>query len=317
MAKPRFTLRKIEMVEAVVKLGSISAAARAFGISQPALTQGLQAIETELGVKLFSRKGGSLVPTAYARPFLTHVDHIRNEILEAKRDLSLQNHPSGESKLRICAGIRSGSIWVDRAVMMLRRTRPEIQLSLDHKLLNLYTRLVDGEVDIGVTIIDLIPANSPRMVVEPLGKWRALFVCGAEHPLAMLTNLTIDQLKAYPLVGDFNYPVMLSLFNHQVNISDWPLSSLQAETLDAVIGIVTTRHCIAIVSKENIEHELSEGSVVELKLADNLELNVNVVLAYLNDNPFSEERRLFIEALNAIEAMRHSNVSPVTEISLG
>ena len=304
MVKSRFTLRKIEMVEAIAKLGSISAAARAFGVSQPALTQSLKAIEMELGVKLFSRKGGSLVPTAYARLFLTRVDHIRNEILEAKRDLSLQNRVYGESKLRISAGIRSSSIWVDRAVSMLRRTRPEIQISVDHNLLNLYTRLVDGEVDIGVTIVDLIPANSPRLVVEPLGQWRAMFVCSAEHPLAKLPNLTIDQLKAYPLAGDFNYPVVLSLFNHQMDMSDWALSSFQAETIDAVIGALTTHHCIAILSKINIERELSEGSLVELKLAGNFQLNVNVVLAYLNDSPFSEERRLFIEALNAVEAIR-------------
>ena len=51
--KFNLTFRKIEMVEAVAKLGSVSAAARALGVSQPALTQGIKAIETELAVKLF------------------------------------------------------------------------------------------------------------------------------------------------------------------------------------------------------------------------------------------------------------------------
>ena len=47
MAKSRLTFRNIEMVEAIAKLGSMSAAARELGLSQPALTQALKAIETE------------------------------------------------------------------------------------------------------------------------------------------------------------------------------------------------------------------------------------------------------------------------------
>jgi DNA-binding transcriptional LysR family regulator len=311
MIKPRLTFRNIEMVEAIAKLGSLSAAARALGLSQPALTQALKAIETELGVKLFSRGTGCLVPTAFAKPFLTHVDQIRCELLEAKRDLLVDPPLEPQTELRISAGIRSCAIWVDRAVSALRRTRPEIKLSIDHHLLNLYERLINGEVDIGVSMVALLPAESSRLVIEPLGQWRALFVCSPEHPLATTADLSIDQLRAYPLAGHFNYPVILRLFSNNPNMPDrldiasgWPTANLHVDTLDSLIGLVTTRDCLAIVSKENVERELAEGSLVELKLEGDPKLYVQLVLAYLNKAKLSNELLLFIDAIKSIEALR-------------
>jgi len=319
MVKSRLTFRNIEIVEAIAKLGSLSSAARALDLSQPALTQSLIAIETELGVKLFSRGAGCLVPTAFAIPFLAHVDQIRCELLEAKRDLSLDLPLQRQAKLQISAGIRSCDIWVDRAVIALRRSRPEIKLSVDHQLLNLYERLLKGEVDIGISMVDLLPTESARLVIEPLGQWRALFVCDPEHPLATTANLTIDQLRAYPLAGHFNYPVILRLFSKDASIPDrldiasgWPTTNLHVDTLDSLIGLVTTRDCLAIVSKENVERELAEGSLVELRLAGDPKLYVQLVLAYVGDAPLSDELLLFIEAIKSVEARRALN-APVEE----
>jgi hypothetical protein len=69
MVKSALTFRKLEMVEAIAKLGSVSAAAEAMGVSQPALSQGIQSIEAELGVTLFSRGPRGLQPTSFAQPF--------------------------------------------------------------------------------------------------------------------------------------------------------------------------------------------------------------------------------------------------------
>ncbi len=314
MSKYNLTFRKIEMVEAVAKLGSVSAAARTIGISQPALTQGLKSIESELGVKLFNRKKGSLVPTPFAEPFLTYVDPIRHELLEAKYELVHKVRVQAKAKLRICAGIRSCSLWVNRTVSTMLRLRPDLKISLDHDLFTFYARLVNGDVDIGVTMVDLLPAASPRLTIDPLGEWEALFVCRREHPLAGLDNLAMEQLREYPLAGHFNYPVMLRMLKqskqtpHSVDIaSGWPTSNLPVDTLDALIGVVQTRNCLAIVPMQNVADELAEGSLVVLKLAGEPRLYVQLVLAYLADTPLSDEVRLFLDTVKSVEAMRQAH----------
>jgi DNA-binding transcriptional LysR family regulator len=79
-AAPRFTykadrLKPLRAFCQTARLGSVSRAAEALYVSQPAITQQLQALERELGVRLFERSGRRLVPTregealyALARP---------------------------------------------------------------------------------------------------------------------------------------------------------------------------------------------------------------------------------------------------------
>lgn len=56
-------LRHLRAVGATVKCGSMSAAAADVSLSQPALTQGIAKLETQLGAALFSRRPGGMDPT--------------------------------------------------------------------------------------------------------------------------------------------------------------------------------------------------------------------------------------------------------------
>src|SRR5687768_5522008 len=56
-------LRHIEVINAVLQTGSLSAAARLLNISQPSATKHLQRAELTVGYPLFRRHAGRLHPT--------------------------------------------------------------------------------------------------------------------------------------------------------------------------------------------------------------------------------------------------------------
>ncbi len=56
-------LRHLRALSAVVEQGSLSAAAQAVSLSQPALTQGLRKLERQLGTALFDRRSDGVAPT--------------------------------------------------------------------------------------------------------------------------------------------------------------------------------------------------------------------------------------------------------------
>lgn len=56
-------LRHIEVFNAVMQTGSVSAAARLINITQPAVSRTLQHAELQLGFALFQRARGRLTPT--------------------------------------------------------------------------------------------------------------------------------------------------------------------------------------------------------------------------------------------------------------
>ena len=57
-------LRHLRALAAIVERGSMSAAASAVGLTQPALTQGLAKLERQIGLALFERHADGVVPTA-------------------------------------------------------------------------------------------------------------------------------------------------------------------------------------------------------------------------------------------------------------
>ena len=60
------TPRMMEAFNAVMEAGSVSAAARYLGVSQPAVSRLLKQFEEELGFSLFHRAKGKLTPTPEA-----------------------------------------------------------------------------------------------------------------------------------------------------------------------------------------------------------------------------------------------------------
>lgn len=69
-----FNLRHLRGAIAVDQLGSISAAAEAIHISQPAITQGLAKLEVMLGQQLFERRTDGMIATDAGRSFLPRIE---------------------------------------------------------------------------------------------------------------------------------------------------------------------------------------------------------------------------------------------------
>ena len=78
-------LRQIEIFHAVYLHGSASAAARALNVSQPSVTKVLRHAEESIGIVLFERSKGRLVPTQDARTLFEEVTEQIGYFLEATR----------------------------------------------------------------------------------------------------------------------------------------------------------------------------------------------------------------------------------------
>jgi len=60
-------LRHLRGVAAIVRAGSVSAAAQLVSLSQPALTQGVAKLEAQLSTPLFTRQAGGMEATEAGR----------------------------------------------------------------------------------------------------------------------------------------------------------------------------------------------------------------------------------------------------------
>lgn len=82
-----YNLRHLRALPAIAERGSMSAAANAIGLSQPALAQGLAKLEDQFGVRLFERAPDGMKPTAEGRLILDRVRPALARLAAAMRSL--------------------------------------------------------------------------------------------------------------------------------------------------------------------------------------------------------------------------------------
>jgi len=82
-------LRHIEVFNAIMLTGSVSAAARLINITQPAVSRTLQHAEIQLGFPLFQRAKGRLTPTTEAQALYPHIERLFAQLDEVQRRIRI------------------------------------------------------------------------------------------------------------------------------------------------------------------------------------------------------------------------------------
>ncbi len=192
------SVRQIEVVRALAKHRHFGLAAKALGVTQPALTRSLKQIEDQLGVKLFDRQG--VTPTLFGGIVLEHGERAVAEFNDLARELALaKGMEIGEVRLAVAP--YPADISGERAVAILSERRPNLRIEL--KTAN-WNRVVDdvreGAVDLGLADVSEAE-HDPELDVETLRTSQGVFYCRAAHPLTRKGPLALSDLLGYPFVG--------------------------------------------------------------------------------------------------------------------
>jgi DNA-binding transcriptional LysR family regulator len=182
----------------VARLGSVSRAAEALYLSQPAVTLQLQALERELGVRLLERSGRRLVPTRegallydLARPLVEGLDGLAASFREQVRGLD-----AGE--LHVAAGSSTILYLLPGIVDGFRQRHPDVRLSL-HNVTGAsgLDLLRSDAVDLAVGSMLDVPAD---LSYAPAYRFEPMLITPPEHPLAGKADLALEDLSPYGLI---------------------------------------------------------------------------------------------------------------------
>ena len=202
-ASPRFSyksdrLKPLRAFCQTVRLGSVSRAADALFVSQPAITLQLQALERDLGMPLLERNGRRLAPTRegevlfeMALPLVEQIDGLEAAFRERVRGLE-----AGE--LRIAANSSTILYLLPKIVAAFRVQHPDVHLTLDNVVTSEGTDLLrEDSVDLVVgTLLD-VPAD---LSYEAAHRFEQRLVAQPGHPLLKKARLELADLAEYPLI---------------------------------------------------------------------------------------------------------------------
>ena len=179
----------------VAALGSLSAAARALGLSQTMATKHIAALEERLGVKLLHRTTRRLTLTEAGRNFLESAERIVADLEEAEAAASAERVEVGGT-LRLNAPLSFGIREIAPLLPDFSRLYPA--LTVDLGLGDRFVDLVEEGWDVAVRIGQ---TGESSMVARKLAACD-IVVCGSPDYLAQRgTPRTVAELAGHNCLG--------------------------------------------------------------------------------------------------------------------
>jgi DNA-binding transcriptional LysR family regulator len=178
----------LNAVTAVADRGSLRAAARALGMSQPALTHSIGELERELGASLFERRARGMTLTPVGELFVQRARAITSEARRAQAEVEqFLGGVSGE--VVVCLSVVAHLALMPMALPLFQKRYPKVRLRvLEGAFPAMASRVREGSIDfyIGPTPE---PELAREFVVEKLfDNTRAIFARKG-HPLANAKSL--------------------------------------------------------------------------------------------------------------------------------
>lgn len=177
---------------------SISRAAERLFLSQPSVSLQVRALEDELGVTLFERKGPriSLTPDGktlfeLALPLVDGLDNLSSAFAERRGDI-------GRGELSVAAGESTILYIMPRYMQRFARQYPEVKVRL-HNVTGRdgLAALRADEVDFAVGSMLDLPDD---IAYRPIFRHETVLIMPPDHPLAAHETVTLDDISPYGLI---------------------------------------------------------------------------------------------------------------------
>jgi DNA-binding transcriptional LysR family regulator len=195
--------RRLEVLIAVRRTGSLSAAAAALSFVPSAVSYHLRGLEQEVGAPLTRRVGRGIVLTEAGHLLAEHGDAVLERIARAEAALS-ELHGLEGGRLRVAAFPSAGATVVAGALAEFARQHPAVALTLDEaEPAASLPALRRGEVDLAVIYryeTGPVPPD-PDLAFELLLRDDLRVAVAADHPAARSPRVALRELAGAPWIA--------------------------------------------------------------------------------------------------------------------
>ncbi len=235
---------------------SFAGAGRRLGMSPPAVTRSIAALEDQLQIKLFKRTTRYVRVTDLGQRYLEDVRRILSEVIEADEAISATNTmPRG--LLHITAPVLFGNLIVTPIMVDYLNRYPEVQVSalfLDRKV-----NLLEEGIDVGIRIGEL-PDSS--MYAIRIGEVRQILCASPAYLDQHGIPQHPDQLAAHTLIAANQIQPQTKEWNFYINNKNTATKispRLIVTSNDAAIRAAIQGFGITRILSYQVGHHINDG----------------------------------------------------------
>lgn len=191
------TLRQLETFREVVRARTTVGAAKALRVSQPAVSNAIRQMESQIGFQLFERIGNRLVPTPDADEIFRDSEAIFS-LYHAFSHRIESRKRSEAGNLRIVATPPLANALIPGVLKSFLGQRPGVRVNVDTRRMDGVLESVETRMaDIGFA---LAPPEREGLVREHIATAQMVCAFSPGHPLEDRLVVSAADLAPYPLV---------------------------------------------------------------------------------------------------------------------
>lgn len=255
-------LRSLRSMLALADRLNFTRAAEDLGISQPALTKAIQALENQLGMRLFDRGRSGVIITALGRQVIERATAIIADIDEFEHQIKRTATGKG-------GRVHFGMAPLPAQALLTRALTEQMQSSpqranevIVRNVEALWPMLFAGEIEFFVSAEGQVPETPPVRAVT-LGTFPVTLLVRSGHPLLAQKDT------------DVKFPMLLSSKRSEnreppQNLPAWANDTIHlVEDYGTLIALTASTDAIWMSSRYAVMDEVASGRLCELPATDN------------------------------------------------
>jgi DNA-binding transcriptional LysR family regulator len=277
-------LAQLETYIEVVKLKSLSKAAKKIFLSQPAISFQIKKLEQDLGYCLIDRDKNNFSVTRDGKRFYRFAEYVSQEYKHLIYDLK-QMHQGVTGNLNIVSSPIIGEFMLPTFLSEFKEYNPSIEIRME--VLNDSYKIIEG-ISKGNNIIGFcgIMPETPEIEAIKIGEDEQVLIVYPGHPFFNQKQVTISDLmgeslilRAEPVGREHSYWESFRRAGLDINLYQ---PKLILGTTNGLISAVEAKAGIALISDLAIKKDEAMGLVKAVKIK-NLKLKRNLLCIYRKD----------------------------------
>jgi DNA-binding transcriptional LysR family regulator len=255
----RMDLLLLQSLLAVADHKTVTRAARALAVTQPALSRRLQLLEEEMGAALLERSKQGAALTEAGRLVAAEARVLVDRYVRLQH--AVRAHERLEAGLvRVGGGATAVSFVLPPAIAELSTKRPGIRFEVrEAGSRDVEADVIAERLELGVVTL---PTASPELAVRPLRRDRIVLIASRTHPLAKKKRLAPEDLRGQGLVGFDRESAIRKLIDDELARAGIEVNvQMELRSIAAIVEMVSHTELLGFVSQLGVEGKKDVGVV--------------------------------------------------------
>jgi len=278
----------------VAKYESFAGAARALGLTGPAISKQVQSLEDQLGVKLLNRTTRHVALTEEGALYFEKARKALDDLNEAEQQIhELKVCPTG--KLKVNAPMSFGTQFLTRPIATFAEKYPEVELEIDFN-----DRMVDVAAEGFDVVIRIGALEDSNLIARKLSPCPIVLCAGKKLIEKYGLPKSVEQLSDYPGIV-YTKHTQKEVWRFQKTNdaihSQTIKRNFSANTAEMMLEACLQGLGIALLPIFSADSYLRSGELIELFPEHKTYPDTNIYAMYPQNSYLSTRTRLFIDWL--------------------